>query len=140
MRTRPIVLALLLLVSCNTFDDFGPPIPIGLVPFRPADNPLGNNTAQYYPIWWADMERCSGRTGDLAKVEWLYWPTDSGLAIPGIDAPAGRLTVGYYDRPRNAIWIVERGLTLQRLISHEMLHALLPRNGHDQPEWERCGV
>jgi hypothetical protein len=130
---RRLALLLLLALGCESF---GPAIPEALVPFRYQDNPLGNNTAEYYPQWWAAMEACSGLHRSIDHLEWLYWPAEAGRYIP----TGEEHVVGHYDRGRDAIWIVERGLTHQTWIEHEMLHALLPEPGHHQAAWDRCGV
>jgi hypothetical protein len=109
---------------------------MGMVPFDYRANPLENNTAQYYPLWWDSMEACSHRRANLDAIQWWYWPTDSGWYLPNIEEHI----VGHYDRARNDIWVVERSLTEQSLVMHEMLHALLPEPGHSGAVWDQCGV
>ena len=133
---RLLLLVLLLATACHPGEGFGPAIPTGMVPYSPSQNPLGNDTRDYYPIWWANMEACSLRHGELANIQWFYWPDALGPYIPDMDGPT---VVGHYDRARNAIELVERGLTDQLLVEHEMLHALLPHAGHPA-EFDRCGV
>jgi len=105
----------------------------GCVAFRPAENPLGHQTATYYPAWWAEVEACVGARRPIDRVRWWYLPADSGDVLN----VAGRAAWGAYDRSDNEIWLVELALTYEPIVKHEMIHALIDSPGHPDV-FDRC--
>jgi hypothetical protein len=85
--------------------------------------------------WWRATESCSGLAGRLEEVSWYV--------VPGAD------TLSTPEGPKAAVWshssagvrIVLAGdyADHELVVRHEMLHALLDREGHP-PEYfrERC--
>ena len=72
----------------------------------------------FYTTWWAEVQKCSGRTGRMSRVRWYEvpqgpWadPTYPGLVLYGI-------TNG------NDVYIAGGQLTQSWIVKHEMLHIL----------------
>ena len=110
------------------------------MPFAP------QNAAPFAPpaifsSWWAEIERCSGRTGHWTRIRWFVVPTDE-LVLEG--------------RPKYGVWSDPHTVYLatvvvqptdgkppwqpwtQRVVQHEMLHDLTgPEHG---AVFDRCGV
>lgn len=112
-------LAVLLgLIGCTEADPLPPP---ERTPFDPPP---------VYDTLWADVEACSGRTGDARRVRWFL--ADS---FPG--------------RPRRlAQWDTGHVITLRRdldvalpIVAHEILHDLLQGDReHEDPAWLDCAL
>lgn len=116
-----VALAALLLASCTSVT--APAFPEDeLVPYEPLPQ---------YAQWWAQLEECSGVTGELDAISWY---SGEGFPIQVGD----RLYYGIWWQEGNRIAVQdpEDGPTVR----HEMLHALLGVVGHP-PEMfvARCG-
>ena len=109
----------LLLLAC--LDSFAP---AGAVPFTP--HPV-------YRVWWEEIERCAGLSGDFDRVEWYEVP---GLSY-SCPAHEGRCD-GWWRSP-HTIYMAQGLLYNRRLAEHEMLHDLLQRGDHP-PVFQACGV
>lgn len=78
-----------------------------------------------YSRWWAQLEKCSERSRDLAGIRWFL--------ADDIGGPRGQ-------------WISNREITLLtgyedefRVVKHEMLHDLLRGDGdHSHEAWQTC--
>lgn len=86
--------------------------------------------------YWAEMEACSGISGDMRRVTW--YDTHDGFIGPNGDLEAGWWVAPHtiflarmYETQQPAYWA--------RLVKHEMLHDLLGRTGHP-PIFVACGV
>jgi hypothetical protein len=105
-----------MLAACETL---GPPepLPAGAEPFAaPSD----------FGIWWARTEACSGRSGDMSGIEWYV--------VPGAHTVETSLgpKVGVWSHSAAGMRIVLAGdyVGSELVVRHEMLHALLDREGH----------
>jgi hypothetical protein len=77
-----------------------------------------------YPRWYEAMERCSGRRGHYAALEWYVVPTP----WPG----ANGLTHGLWSPHRIIVSAV--GWRDSALVSHEALHDILWVSGYRPPK------
>ena len=135
-----VLLVAVAVLGCD--NTIGPAMPDDLVPYDwrvPESVPVPDSPNAYfvtagYQQWWDSMETCSGYRRDIGEVEFFYWP---GPRLP--DVGEGTDAVGLYDRARSSIWLVEWGVSWNRLVMHEMLHALSPSAGHG-PQFDRCDV
>lgn len=122
-RTAPLVTRLLgvcaLLGACDVFTSFEGEI-VGQAPFNP---PAG------YTEWWTATETCSGRTGDLAAIEWSLATSITRNGRPGR---------GAWVAPHDII--IVRGFQADEVtVRHEMLHDLLSGDpDHTSPHWNTC--
>jgi hypothetical protein len=84
-----------------------------------------------YGEWWAATEVCSGRTGDLTRIEWF-----TATSITG-DAVVAR---GVWTPPHQIILV--RGYEESELtVRHEMLHDLLEGDSdHTSTTWTTCDL
>lgn len=117
-----LLLPLLLLVAACS-DLFGPELPASAIPLDPLP--------AEYVHWWALTQQCAGMSGNFDRVRWLVTPESR---IPGSDAAVGR----YYSGS-NSIVLASGFERHGGVVRHEMLHALLRRDGH--PRWafmENC--
>ncbi len=124
---RVMVAVVLVLAGCEM-----PFAPQNAAPFTPPADFGG---------WWAEMEACSGRTGDWTRIRWFVVPTDE-LVLDG--------------RPKQGVWRDPHTVYLaavvvqpsdgrpawqpwtQRVVKHEMLHDLTgPEHG---AVFDRCDV
>ncbi len=95
------------------------PLPSGAKRFVPPD---------VYARWWAMTEACSGRSGSLGTVQWYR--------VPGSQFVHGRQKAsGYYSKYANRIVLAEQGKERGPIVRHEMLHALLNRDGHPRSQF-----
>ena len=92
--------------------------------------------AQTYRDWWANMERCSGLTGDVGSVRWFTFHDPS---VHWFWSPSNRPAGGAYLANDRAIILVPLYVTDQKRVEHEMLHALIGAPGHP-PVFATCGV
>lgn len=104
------------------------------VPFYPLSGAHWSPTL--YREWWANMEQCSGRTGNLDSVRW-FLPADTMATWfwSSSNRPAG----GTYIESERAIIVIRTSVTNQWRIEHEMLHAILRSPGHPSV-FTDCGV
>lgn len=79
-----------------------------------------------YVAWWSSTEACSGRSGNLATIEWYYVPD-----VQAFETETGP-KVGLWTRSSAGIRIIIAGAYAHHelVVRHEMLHALLDREGH----------
>lgn len=128
LRSSLLAPALTLLVGCT--QPAGPaesmPLPAGAVPLAaPAQ----------YKEWWSRTERCAGMGGDFTAVQWYV--------VPGADRfmVEGQARVGLRIQEGGTIRVVLAGQWSgdEMVVRHEMLHAILRREGHPQEYFvDRC--
>ncbi len=129
-HTRPptrsvVLLALLALVACSDL----------LAPFLPDGRVALDPLPPEYEAWWAMVETCSEHRADLGDVRWWTLPDQDSL-------PNG--SGGTYYLVGNEIGLAGNAVREGYLVRHEMLHAVLARNGwttsHAKEFFERhCG-
>ncbi|MBK9065724.1 MAG: hypothetical protein IPL76_02420 [Gemmatimonadetes bacterium] len=78
-----------------------------------------------YHAWWSQTEQCSGRTGNIARVQWFKVP---GHAF---ECPTGSCAGRWEDN--HSIYVAEDWLEHEMVVRHEMLHELLNGSGHPDP-------
>ncbi len=88
-----------------------------------------------FRAWYRATEACSGLTADIQAVEWYV--------VPGADEfqVEGEPRVGMWQRLGGKSQIVIAGNYVghEMVVSHEILHHLLGREGHPQELFEqRC--
>lgn len=104
---------------------------------RSTTEPLPPNAELFEPPavfarWWTMTEACSGRSGDLAAVQWYRVPT-SGVPL------GGEWIAGYYEPRENRIVLAAEQVDNGAAVRHEMLHSLLQVPGHPRAEFlEAC--
>jgi len=114
-------------------DAFGPESPL-----PPGAQPLDLSTGQLsadYQAWWSKTEACAGIQGRFAEVQWFV--------VPGVETFPTDMgeKVGLWTRGRSGVRIVIAGLYVDNelVVSHEILHDLLGREGHpDEYFKNRC--
>ena len=114
-----------MLAACETL---GPPDPLP-ANAQPFAAPVEFRT------WWARTEECSGRAGDLSRVDWFVVP--GAHTVETSDGPK----VGVWSHSSAGVRIVLAGdyVGSELVVRHEMLHALLDREGHPREYFEeRC--
>lgn len=86
-----------------------------------------------YRVWWAELEACSGLTGDFDGVRFYVV---SSLTQNGVAAAGG------YSKRNNAIVLVEKYLNRTETVQHEMMHALLRGIPGHPPQYFNgaCGI
>jgi hypothetical protein len=117
-RRAALVLALLA-SACMSVTG---PMPDG-IPFTPPAT---------YRLLWAAVEACSGRRGDISRIQWHESP----------DGALGPRMMGEW-LPDHDVYLVHFVVThqLQTSVKHEMLHDLLGGDAqHLSPIWARCGL
>lgn len=90
-----------------------------------------------YATWWQSTEACSGITGNFASIEWFEVPNTSTF-----QSEAG-IVVGLWEKSsgQNRITIAGDYVDNELVVRHEMLHALLGRQGHPSEYFvTRCGL
>lgn len=103
-------------------------LPDGAVPYTPPAE---------YLLWWERTEACSGRSGDFDRITWYEVP---GAKL--IDTEIGQ-KVGLWQRDHGQTTVTLAGdfVDSELVVSHEMLHELLAREGHPEEYFvERCGL
>ncbi len=98
-----------------------------------------------YATWWADVEQCSGLTGDLARVTWVEVPCAEGAAgFPCTVEERGLCGGEWY--PPHTIWlggpnrVVAGGYAAHEwTVKYEMLHDLTESVAHGSVFGD-CGV
>ena len=101
-------------------------LPAGAVPFDPPAS---------YATWWADVEQCSGKTGDFAAISWYYVPGPGDFTVgsnPDI--------VGVWQAFNHSITLSQSVWENADVVRHEEPHAILQRGDHP-PEYfvQKCG-
>lgn len=102
------------------------PLPAGAVPLAaPAQ----------YKEWWSRTERCAGMSGDFAAVQWYVVPGAETFTV------SGQPRVGLRIQEGGTIRVILAGQWSadEMVVRHEMLHAILRREGHPQEYFvDRC--
>jgi hypothetical protein len=92
---------------------------------------------EQYRAWWAKTEACSGRTGDFTQVSWYVIPNATTFSTDVGDK------VGLWSHSSAGVRIIIAGIYSDNelVVRHEMLHALLDREGHPKEYFQdRCGL
>jgi hypothetical protein len=77
-------------------------------------------------------ENCSGLKGSLASVQWIQVPDVKTVGDPNVTS--------YWSAASNRIVIAGDLIYKAAIVRHEMLHALLARDGHPREYFvEKCG-
>jgi len=90
-----------------------------------------------YQQWWARTEACSGLTGDFDRIDWFV--VKGAETFQTADGPK----VGLWSHSDKGVRIIvaEAYAENELVVRHEMLHALLDREGHPAEYFEhRCGL
>lgn len=81
---------------------------------------------------WEEVERCSGKSGDISRIRWLHLPNESSFRYHG------RTYSGYW-WPTRQILLAGNHTGNDHLVRHEMLHDLLNTGNHPARYFsERC--
>lgn len=96
----------------------------------PADARSWSAPAQYR-FWWSLVEACSGRRGDLDRVQWYL---ASGQTIPFRENEYD----GYWWEDGSRILLTWRSRDEGDVVRHEMLHELLQRGDHPIQYFDRA--
>jgi hypothetical protein len=106
-------------------DPTAPHVLLGAVPLQ---------TPPRFAMWWRLAEACSGTTGDFASVAWYVVPNTTTLTYENKQVDA--YWIGNPDR----IVLADTRRNDGPTVRHEMLHALLHRNGHPRDAFlTACG-
>lgn len=114
-----------LLAACETL---GPPDPL------PSDARHLVVPAEF-EAWWSATESCSELSGRLSRIEWYVVPDANTLSTP--EGPKA----GVWSHSSEGMRIVLAGKYVDNelVVRHEMLHALLDREGHPAEYFQtRC--
>jgi hypothetical protein len=112
--------------SCNTLAPHEPALPVGAVSLA---------TPAVFQEWYLRTQSCSGLSADFSTVQFYV--------VPGVNTfptEAGP-KVGLWEREghTNRIVIAGNYLGHEMVVRHEMLHALLQREGHPSDYFvDRC--
>src|SRR5271157_5934370 len=110
-----IVLALMFL-GCEDQGMVLPQIPKDAVAFNPP--PI-------FKQYWAQVEECSGVTGDFSQVKWMYTGSPIAVYSDGLTSYGDAM----WDMSTNTIVFVQTeyisSMSDVAIVRHEMLHALL---------------
>lgn len=88
-----------------------------------------------YATWWAKDVACAGVSPrPIPVVSW--WTKDQPMLLQGGD---GEAKVGYWFADFNKVAITRAYITDERVVRHEMLHALLGRTDHPAM-FATCGL
>jgi hypothetical protein len=113
IRKYPRAVLIVLLFSIGAcLSTFQPKLPQGAEEMSPP---------AVYSRWWQMTQACSGRSRDIASIEWYRTPGQS-FAVNGQQAAGLWL--------RNRIVIAGDAVYEGQVVRHEMLHALLGTSGH----------
>ena len=114
MRVVLVLSGLLsLALACDAATE--PHVALGAVPITPPAR---------YALWWRLTQSCSGLTGDFASVSWYVVPNTTTVYDQGKQVDA------YWISDPDRIVLADARRNDGRIVRHEMLHALLHRNGH----------
>ncbi len=126
VRVTSLLLAALGSTGCGGFEPSASELPALAVRIEAPAEFLG---------WYQATEACSGLTADIQTVEWYVVPGADVFPVEG--APR----VGMWQRQGGKSQIVIAGnyLRHEMVVSHEILHHLLGRDGHPPELFEqRC--
>jgi hypothetical protein len=103
----------------------GPDIPSSAVPLT---------APPQFALWWRVTEACSAATGDFASVSWYVVPNSTNLTFQG------KLVDAYWIDNPDRIVLSDAHRNDGAIVRHEMLHALLHRDGHPRSAFlTACG-
>ena len=123
-----IILALLFL-GCEDQGAVLPRIPKDAVAFDPP---------AIFKQYWAQVEECSGVTGDFSQVKWMYTGSPIAVYSDGLTSYGDAM----WDMASNTIVFVQSqyivAMADSGLVRHEMLHALLHDPTHQAWVKARC--
>jgi hypothetical protein len=80
-----------------------------------------------YPVWWAEVEACSGIADSLVHVHFWTVPDRYDFRLP---SDTSIIVYGYFAVPMNIV-LAEYRMEWKAGVQHEMLHALLYRRFGD---------
>jgi hypothetical protein len=87
-----------------------------------------------FALWWRLTQACSGITGDYASVSWYVVPNTTTLTWQGLQVDA------YWMSNPDRIVLSDAHRDDGPVVRHEMLHALLHRDGHPRDAFvTACG-
>jgi hypothetical protein len=92
---------------------------------------------EQYREWWTKTEACSGLSGNFTQIEWYVVPD-----VQTFNTDAGA-KVGLWSHSSDGVRIIIAGnySSNELVVRHEMLHALLDREGHPKEYFQnRCGL
>jgi hypothetical protein len=120
-----LVLAGFLTLAHACHDPTAPHVPVGAVSIA---------APARFAMWWRLTEACSAATGDFSSVEWYVVPNTTTLTYENNQVDA--FWLGNPDR----IVLADARRNDGPTVRHEMLHALLHRNGHSRDAFlTACG-
>jgi hypothetical protein len=108
------------LTFCDNPVAVAPPLPPNAELFSPPT---------IYSTWWNMTEACSGLTGSLAAITW--YKTSDALG----NNANGEPVIGYWSAKGSRIVLTDDVVLDGRTVRHEMLHALLQRDGHPRAQF-----
>lgn len=88
-----------------------------------------------YEAWWTSTEACAGHSSDFQRIEWYVVPD-----VRTFPTAAGE-KVGLWSHSTDGMRIILAGdfADNELVVRHEMLHALLDREGHPAEYFkDRC--
>ncbi len=114
------------------------------VPTRPNGTRLAATPA-VFAVWWQEVERCAGVSGDLDRISWYVVPCEPGETGFRCEATPEGLCAGEWRKPHtielagpNRI-LPEGYVSDEWTVKHEMLHDLLGTPEHTTQFWN-CQV
>ena len=120
-----LVLAGLMSLALACREAAAPDVPWAAMQFAPPAR---------FTLWWRLAQACSGTTGDLGSVTWYVVPNTNTLSYQG------KQVYAYWMGDPDRIVVADVRRNDGAIIRHEMLHALLHRNGHPRaPFLTSCG-
>ena len=114
-----------LILGCASLEPVSP-LPAGAVEFE---------APAAYAVWWESTEACAGLSGHMADVTWYLVPGVSTFPTESGDK------VGLWSKSRLGTRIIIAGnyRDHELVVSHEILHELLGREGHPDDYFrQRC--
>jgi len=88
-------------------------------PLKPVASAVRFDPPYVYHRWWAEMEQCSGRKGNIDL--WTWWVYD-GEDL-GVTSDSTHAAARAYELPQRVVFSRYTFLR-ERTVKHEMLHAL----------------
>jgi hypothetical protein len=125
LRSAALSAALVALVSsCSATDAVSPATP----PLPPGAEAL--QALAPYGSWWSDVENCSGKRADMARIAWFIVPNEDHFVY------RGKSFDGYW---WSTHWVVLASPFVDdaAIVRHEMLHDLLNRGDHPAEFFQR---
>lgn len=108
--------------------------------------PIAN--AQQFPLppeyatYWANAEACAGRTGHLSDLTFYQVVGAAVLDVTTLtdEVTSAASAYGYWTRRGNRVVLAGNKLGDPKLVTHEMVHALLQRGDHPKRYFADCGL